>query len=291
MPNTITEIPPQPPTDTSHPVLTSPTWQVPSTRFRSGLAGRHAEEVVVEEPLEIRINGRPIAVTMRTPGHDFELVAGFLWTEQIVSHPDDILAMVHCGQLRDPELQNVVDVRLAPDVHIDVESVVRHFFAASGCGVCGKTTVSSLMRTASELPWGLVVTPGVVSELPVHLLTAQPIFSRTGGLHAAGLFTSHGLAAVVREDIGRHNAVDKVIGYSGLRGIGSLADRILCVSGRAGFEIVQKAWIAQIPIVVAVSAPSSLAIQTAMAAKITLIGFSREDRFTIYTHPERIVTG
>lgn len=246
------------------------------------------EEVVVEEPLEIRINNRSIAVTMRTPGNDFELVAGFLWAEQIVQHPNDISVMVHCSTEQDPELQNVVDVRLGPDLVVNVESVVRHFFATSGCGICGKATVNSLLHTAPQLPMKQSTTPAVISTLPDRLRERQRLFSRTGGLHAAGLFTLAGNLVVSREDIGRHNAVDKVIGHSALRSEEPLSGMILCVSGRAGFEIVQKAWIAQIPIVVAISAPSSLAIQTARAAGITLIGFSRENRFTAYCYPERI---
>ncbi|BAS26530.1 formate dehydrogenase accessory sulfurtransferase FdhD [Limnochorda pilosa] len=254
--------------------------------------------LAVEEPMEIRLcpfgAQKPVrvAVTMRTPGHDFELAAGFLFTEGILASRDQVRFMSYCT---DPELEgeqqyNVVNVFLRPGVALDPERFHRNFYTTSSCGVCGKAALETVhTRGIAPIPMGpLQLEADVVGRLGECLREAQRLFDQTGGLHAAGLFAADGTGQAVREDVGRHNATDKVIGHAFLEGRVPLSGSILVVSGRASFEIVQKAAVAGIPVVVAVSAPSSLACETAQAFGMTLVGFARGDRFNVYTGHERL---
>jgi FdhD protein len=233
--------------------------------------------VAVEEPLEIRIGGEPVAVTMRTPGHDEELALGFCLTEGLrpvaARLPDDLAA-------------NTVDV---DGGEVDPERLRRNFYTSSSCGVCGKGAIEAIAVDSPRVGSSLEVTEGVVAILPGRLLEAQRAFAATGGLHATGLFSAAGELTCVREDVGRHNAMDKVIGWAFLEGVLPLADRVLCVSGRLSFELVQKAAVAGCPVVVAVGAPSSLAVELAADRGVTLCGWVREGRVTVYTEPWRIV--
>lgn len=240
------------------------------------------DSLAVEEPLEIRVDGRPLTVTMRTPGADFDLVAGFLLAEGVISARDDLVAMKHCGD----DDYNVVDVRLA----VPYEGASRGFLTSSACGVCGKSSIDEL---ACRAPWdvagdGTRVSAATLRALPDALREAQRVFSRTGGLHAAGLFSASGELRCLREDVGRHNAVDKVVGHALREGWVPLGGHVLLVSGRASFELTQKAWVAGIPVLAAVSAPSSLAVSLAEEAGITLVGFLRPPRMNVYTRGERV---
>jgi len=267
------------------------------TRRRGGERSRARDVVAVEEPLEIRVAWRepggerrvePLAVTMRTPGDDFELVAGFLTGEGVVAGADDLTELTYC---RGDETQeyNVVEARLAPGVSFDVERLRRNVYTTSSCGVCGKASLEAVDTIAcAPLGAGPVVPSDLVPELPDRLLEAQGVFERTGGLHAAGLFSADGTRHVVREDVGRHNAVDKVVGHELLGRALPASDRILVVSGRASFELVQKAVIAGIPMLVAVGAPSSLAVDLARRFGQTLVGFARGGGFNVYSGEERI---
>jgi FdhD protein len=250
------------------------------------------DDLVTEEPMEIRVGGPgaepvAIAVTMRTPGNDFELAAGFLFTEGLVA-PEDVRRVAYCDDLDDEEQRyNVVTVTLARP--FDAERLSRNFYATSSCGVCGKASLDDIAVRCEVVAPGSTVEAGVLVSLPERLRAAQRVFDRTGGLHAAGLFDADGSVLSVREDVGRHNAVDKVIGEQLLAGRVPLRDRVLQVSGRASFEIVQKAAVAGIPVVSAVSAPSSLAVDAGGRLGVTVVGFVRDGRCNIYTHPERVV--
>lgn len=236
-----------------------------------------ADRVAVEEPLEIRIGGEPVAVTMRTPGHDEELALGFCLTE----------GLAPTGARLPPDLAaNTVDVEASG---FDRERLRRSFFTSSSCGVCGKGAIEAVQVAAPRVESTLAVAAAVVASLPGRLLRAQRAFAATGGLHATGLFSADGELRCVREDVGRHNAMDKVVGWSFLAGLLPLAEHVLCVSGRLSFELVQKAAVAGCPIVVAVGAPSSLAVELAADRGLTLCGFVREGRLTVYTEPWRIV--
>lgn len=242
-----------------------------------------------EEPLEIRIGGVPVAVVMRTPGHDEELVRGFLSTEQIVSDPRAVVSVRHCTVVDRPEAEeNVVQVVLARGVEVDLPRLRRNLYATSSCGICGKTSIAAAMRTAPPLSDDSHVLCTALYALPGRLQAAQEVFCHTGGLHAAGLFGLDGGCFVVYEDVGRHNAVDKVVGWAALHDRLPLGGHILMISGRASFEIVQKALAARIPIVAAVSAPSSLAVELARAAGMTLIGFLRGERMCVYSGEGRV---
>jgi FdhD protein len=235
------------------------------------------DEIAVEEPLEIRVDGRPIAVTMRTPGHDEELSVGFLRSEGIravSAHPTSDLA------------GNVIDVEVEGDV--DFERLSRNFYTSSSCGVCGKGALEAVAVEAPRVESDLFVSAELVAGLPDRLREAQPAFAATGGLHATGLFSSEGDLLVVREDVGRHNALDKVVGWAFGAGLLPLGDKILCVSGRLSFELVQKAAVAGCPVVVAVGAPSTLAVDLARDRGITLCGFVRGGRVNVYSEPQRI---
>jgi FdhD protein len=257
--------------------------------WNDGERRRVLDDLAAEEPLEIRVGGAVLTVTMRTPGDDFELAAGFLYSEGVVDRRDDISRIAYG---RGPDGQptgNVVQVALHRQGAVDFSALQRHFFAASSCGICGRTSIEAVTARQAPIPNpGFSVEPELLTRLPAALRSAQRVFGRTGGLHAAGLFDPDGTLIHVREDIGRHNAVDKVIGDSLLQGQLPLSDRILVVSGRGGFEIVQKALVAGLPVLASVSAPSSLAVQMARAGGLTLIGFLRDRRFVVYSHADRV---
>ena len=251
-------------------------WSTDVVRHPSGL--RESDVVAVEEPLEIRVEGRPLAVTMRTPGHDRELVAGFLYSEGLVDGADDLAAVAHVRDPADPQ-DNTVDVRLAEGIRADegrFASAQRAFYASSSCGVCGKATIENLHVGAPPLDGPVRVDLASLLALPDRMRAAQPTFDATGGLHAAALFSFDGQLEVLREDIGRHNAVDKVLGHRLLADRVPVDDRVLLVSGRIGFEILQKALVARVPVVAAVGAPSSLAVQLARESNLQLVGFLRD---------------
>lgn len=255
-------------------------------RWQSGAkARREKDELAAEEPLEIQVDTRPVAVTMRTPGHDDELAAGFLLTEGILRSKADIAKIT--PYVRN-QTGNVLDVFLAPQVKVDFAQLTRHIFASSSCGLCGKATIEAVHRHFPKIKSRLSVAGKTLLQLPTALRDHQEAFDRTGGLHAAAIFNSRGKLIVLREDVGRHNAVDKVLGHGLLQGLLPFERHILMVSGRASFEILQKALAARVPIVVAVSAPSSLAVEFAALSGQTLVGFVRGDRLNIYSRPERV---
>ena len=246
------------------------------------------DELVVEEPLEIRVGGQSLMVVMRTPGHDFELAAGFLYTESLITASDDIHVIAYCDEA-ETGLQNIVNVRLRPELDLDAHAGwQRNFHANASCGLCGKMTIDSVRQQVSPLNSGFRVKRSVFSQLNDRLRESQSVFERTGGLHAAGLFNEAGELLIIREDIGRHNAVDKVIGQALLSERVPLDRHILMVSGRASFEIVQKALFARIPVVAAVSAASTLAVDLAAEGNLTLIGFMRGRHMAVYSCPERV---
>lgn len=262
------------------------------TEWDNGEIRRKEDYLAAEEPLEIRIGEDPLSVTMRTPGHDLELAAGFLFTEGLVQHRAQIVALEALetdAETPSENRGNVVEAKLVPELAPDFEKMRRHFFAASSCGICGKASIDSIRaRTLAAPNPDFRLDPEVLVRLPEVLRESQAVFGRTGGLHAAGLFDAAGKLLVLREDIGRHNAVDKVIGWALLDERVPLSEVILLVSGRGGFEIVQKAIVAGLPVVASVSAPSSLAVQLARELGQTLIGFLRGRRFVIYAGAERI---
>lgn len=282
-------------------------------QVRADNVRRRDDHLSVEEPLEIRLvpagqQGKPdaaspghipVAVTMRTPGNDFELAAGFLFTEGLLTEPGQIRAIGYCGDaapglppvaLRRPEERyNVVNVYLRAGVLVDVERLQRNFYTTSSCGICGKASLEAVeVMGVKPVQSDVRVTPDVLARLGDELREAQHVFERTGGLHAAGLFDANGRLIELREDVGRHNAVDKLLGHAFLEGETPLSESILLVSGRASFEIVQKAAVAGVPVVAAISAPSNLACDAAAAFHMTLVGFLRGERFNVYTGPERI---
>ena len=253
-------------------------------RLRDGRVSEAPDALAAEEPLEIRLGGERVAVTMRTPGNDTELAVGFLVGEGIVV-PGDVAGAFECRS--DEGDGGVVDVTLRPGARPS-SGWQRNFYATSSCGVCGKASIEAVRVAAGTVPDGPSVTAQILGELPERLRDAQRVFDRTGGLHAAGLFAVEGETLTVREDVGRHNAVDKVVGRAALDGALPLHDRVLLVSGRASFEITQKAAMAGIPVVAAVSAPSTLAVRLARESNMTLVGFLRGGDFNVYAGPERI---
>lgn len=254
------------------------------------------DQVAVEEPLEIRLvysfksqrKAKTVAVTMRTPGNDAELALGFLVTEGVVRRAADVLSIYPGGLPPHNEIQ----VELAPGVEVDWTRLERHFYTASSCGICGKTSLDALEIRGCEMPSAncLTIPPRVIQSLPAKLREAQDTFEQTGGLHAAGLFDAEGNLQLIREDVGRHNALDKIIGASLQAGKTPLSDRVLLLSGRASFELLQKSLSAGIPVVAAVGAPSSLAVELAERFQITLLGFVRGHQFNVYTCGWRITS-
>lgn len=244
-----------------------------------------------EDPLEIRVEGRSVAVVMRTPGHDEELVAGFLISEGVVTSPRDILEISQCPSTNN-EHGNVVDVLLAGTAVVNWDSLTRHVFSASSCGICGKTSLESVFQKfpvlSSEFPVGGIITPSLLATFPAKLRAAQPTFAQTGGLHACAIFDEHGKLLVLREDVGRHNALDKVLGWALQQDLLPFSKHVLLLSGRVSFEMMQKALAAGVPVVAAISAPSSLAVQFAHDSGQTLVGFLRGETMNVYTHPGRI---
>jgi FdhD protein len=269
------------------------TSRTPVLRIRGAQHSTRPDTVAAEEPLEIRLDGTPLAVTMRTPGHDFDLVHGFLATEGVIAGPADIAGLRYCDSV-DAEgrnTYNVVDVDLAAGVEAPDTALDRNFYTSSSCGVCGKASIDAI-RTKTPFAVAADATRlplDVLLALPERLRAAQEVFDKTGGLHAAGLFTADAELVALREDVGRHNAVDKVVGDAVRAGRLPLAGHVLMVSGRASFELTQKAAMAGIPVLAAVSAPSSLAVELARETGTTLVGFLRGDGCNVYTHTERIL--
>jgi FdhD protein len=260
-------------------------------RVRGGVRAAASDSAAAEEPLEVRLHGEPFAVIMRTPGADCELAAGFLLAERVITTADDLGTIAHCTDPDAGHPENIVNVTLADGPATAIEPLLagrRQVTTSSACGMCGRRTIESLAADVEPLRAAWRVSASAIAALPLLLRARQAVFEHTGGLHAAGLFRRDGTLLEVAEDVGRHNAVDKIVGRMLMRDALPLADHLLCVSGRTSFELVQKALFAGIPILAAVSAPSSLAIELAQEYGVTLIGFIRGDGFNIYTHPERI---
>ena len=262
------------------------------TRIDTGHTVTRPDTVVVEEPLELRVNGTPLAVTMRTPGADIELAQGFLLTEGVIADRDDIAAIRYCNSLDETgrNTYNVLDIDLSPGVALPETGLERNFYTTSSCGVCGKASLDAIRQLTRHSPAAddVVVDIDTLTGMPPTMRAAQKVFARTGGLHAAALFTPAGELLALREDIGRHNAVDKVIGWTTENNRIPSGGTVLLVSGRASFELAQKAVMAGIPILAAVSAPSSLAVDLANESGMTLIGFLRDNTMNIYTGPQRV---
>jgi len=267
--------------------------QICQTRvMRLAVGGKlktHPDALAIEEPLEIRVRGRSVVVTMRTPGHDRELAAGFLFTERVIRERRHLKDIAACRASLEPE--NTLNVFLAAGVTVDFARLTRHVFAASSCGLCGKASIEAVKQHFPPVRSAITVAANTLKALPVRMRRAQSAFALTGGLHAAVIFDAKGRLIVLREDVGRHNAVDKVLGHGFLAGKLPFDSHILLVSGRASFEIVQKALAAGISIICAVSAPSSLAVEFARESGQTLVGFLRGEGMNIYAHPERLAGG
>lgn len=269
--------------------------RVPVTRTGDVAA---TDLVTVEEPMEVRLafgasgqrREHSISVTMRTPGNDFELAIGFLLGEGVIAGGRDVTGIDHCGPPSpDKGLRNVVKVELADDVDFDIESLTRHVYTSSSCGVCGKASLDAVrVRLPEREPAAFEVTAATLRELPARLRAAQTEFRRTGGLHASAAFAADGAITRVREDVGRHNALDKLIGSYLAEGAAPLAGAGLLLSGRASFELIQKAAMTETVFVAAVGPPSSLAVELALERGFTLVGFLKDDGFNVYAHPERI---
>jgi FdhD protein len=269
------------------------TGRRPVVRIDAGRVARRPDTLVAEEPLEIRVDGRALAVTMRTPGDDIDLAHGFLLTEGVIRTAGDVRAARYCAGAEGPDgtnTYNVLDVSLAAGVPAPEVGVERNFYTTSSCGVCGKASIDAIRTRTAYPPAGdpLVLDPAVLAGLPDALRTGQRVFERTGGLHAAGLFTAGGELRCLREDVGRHNAVDKVVGWALRAGEVPLRGHVLMVSGRASFELTQKALMAGAPALAAVSAPSTLAVDLAAEAGMTLVGFLRGASMNVYAGAERI---
>ena len=270
------------------------------THWKEYVQQQREDHVTVEEPFEVRVNHRNLAVIMRTPGHDRELAMGFLFTERVIHQADEVQTIEDAMDDEGLPLTNVVNVILHPNERQDSltqaannehDSVFeRHFAVSASCGLCGKNSIDDLMLTVPPLEVeDLRISASCIYELTRQLRIGQDVFTHTGGLHAAGLFTSTGELCLLREDVGRHNAVDKIIGHGLLHKTLPYSRHILMVSGRTSYEIIQKALLARIPCIAAISAPSSLAVELAQQSGITLIGFLRDHAMNVYTHPERII--
>jgi FdhD protein len=263
-----------------------------ASAWRDGKVIERPERMATEEPMEIRAGGpgqepASVAVTMRTPGHDFELAVGFMVGEGLIHAPDEVSSVRYCDLPPDePQLYNVVSVFLTRP--FDPAGAERRFYTTSSCGICGKASLDQVEVHCAAIPPTEPLPASVVVSLPDRLRKAQRIFEQTGGLHAAGLFDATGKAVAVREDVGRHNAVDKLVGKALLAGELPLSDRVLMLSGRVSFELVQKAAVAGIPVICAVSAPSSLAVEAADRLGLAVVGFVRGRGFNVYSHPERL---
>lgn len=262
-------------------------------RLTAGAAAERVETLVVEEPLEIRVNGAPLTVTMRTPGSDIELTQGFLLTEGVIAARDDVLTVRYCqgGDSDGVNSYNVLDVTLRPDVPAPEVDITRNFYTTSSCGVCGKSSLEAVRLSTQHSPGDdpTTVSAATLADLPAQLRSAQKVFAATGGLHGAALFDADGAMLAVREDVGRHNAVDKVIGWALENGGIPAVGTVLLVSGRASFELTQKAVMAGIPILAAVSAPSSLAVDLAAQSGLTLVAFLRGESMNVYSRADRVV--
>ncbi|MCG8328202.1 MAG: formate dehydrogenase accessory sulfurtransferase FdhD [Chitinophagales bacterium] len=279
--------------------MPGPTSQLKITKNEKGQFLMAEDMVVVEEPLEIKLltgpltnrESRSLAVTMRTPGQDNELAAGFLFTEGLIGKQDDIIAIQHVGQALHPDAKdNIIQVELSPELQLDFDKLSRHFYTSSSCGVCGKTSIEMVRSTSCYYPRKQhpVISSSFLYSLPPMLRPTQSIFEFTGGIHAAALFNTKGELLLIREDVGRHNALDKLLGAALMQGMLPLREHIVLLSGRAGFELVQKALMAGVPILAAVGAPSSLAVELADDYGMTLVGFLRGERFNVYCGQERI---
>jgi FdhD protein len=255
-------------------------------RYQAGKIAEQSDAVASEEPLEIRVRGKAISVTLRTPGHDEELAGGFLLSEGVIRQAADIESIECCDR---NEQGNVLNVRLAPLVPVDFDKLTRHVFASSSCGLCGKATIDSIRGQFAAVQEQFTVSAATLLGLPAKMRQSQELFAQTGGVHAAAIFSDSGELTVLREDVGRHNAVDKALGYALMHGLLPLRRSILMLSGRCSFEIMQKAAAARIAVIAAVSAPSSLAVEFAQEMGQTLVGFVRGDRLNIYAHPQRII--
>lgn len=281
-------------------VMTKPSVSsVNITRIHANQPEQTLDLLAVEEPMEIRLGFGPadmreqksVSVTMRTPGNDFELALGFLFTEGIIQNPQDIYKIHYCTELNTKEnLENIVRVELKPNLEIDLSNLQRNFYSTSSCGVCGKESIEAIKTNCpvQHLDVSIHINPNTITQLPDKLRAQQSVFEHTGGIHACALFDTEGNLLLLREDVGRHNALDKLIGAALNLPAIQPNKTVLLLSGRASFELLQKAAMAGIPIVCAVGAPSSLAVQTAQSFNITLVGFLRNQRFNIYSTPERI---
>lgn len=269
------------------------------TKYKAGAFSSNPDLLAVEEPLEIQLNfiddeeivQKTVAITMRTPGNDFELALGFLFGEGIITSMQEVIRIRYCESIKKPEEKgNVVKVTLRPHVKVNLQLLERHFYTNSSCGVCGKTSIEALELSGCPIlsTDQFKIASQVLTALPDKLREAQSIFQHTGGIHAAALFDAEGKLVTVREDVGRHNALDKLIG-SHMQSPEVMKQWMVLVSGRLSFELVQKAITAQIPLIAAVGAPSSLAVQLASSYQMTLAGFLRNGQFNVYTVPERII--
>ncbi len=265
----------------------TPPYPVHLSRYEDGRLKDFYDELAPEEPLEIRVEGQSIAVVMRTPGHDRELAAGFLLSEGIIKGPRDLFDITTCVAAGTMGKGNAVDVALAQPASFDVSKFSRHVMTSASCGICSKTSIETALRRHKPIPPGLQIDPAVVLTLPRKLARRQETFQRTGGLHACALFTPEGRLLELREDIGRHNALDKLLGWALLEKMLPLSNCLLLLSGRTSFEMMQKAYSAGVPIVAAISAPSSLAVEFARDSGQTLAGFVRGRTMNVYSGPER----
>jgi FdhD protein len=265
-----------------------PSTSVKVLKWKAGRKGQVADQVASEEPLEVRVNGKSVSVMMRTPGQDKELAAGFLYTEGIIRSPRDIADIVGCENPKSELDENVINVFLSTKVHFNLGKLTRHFYTSSSCGVCGKASLEAVRQNFKPVKSNFRVPRKILSSLPGKLRAAQETFEKTGGLHASALFDAKGNLVILREDVGRHNALDKVIGWGLLRNRLPFKNSVLLVSGRVSFEIMQKALAAGIPLVAAIGAPSSLAVSMARENGQTLVGFLRDKGMNVYSERKRI---
>ncbi len=263
-----------------------PSTPVKILKWRSGRKASVSDQVACEEPLEIRVNGKSVSVMMRTPGHDKELAAGFLYTEGLIRSAKDIADIVGCQNPKNVLDENVINVFLTPKVRFDPGKLTRHFYASSSCGVCGKASLEAVRQSFKPVKSTFRLSRKILFTLPDKLRQAQETFDKTGGLHASALFDAKGKLLVVREDVGRHNALDKVVGWGLFKGFLPFAGFCLLVSGRVSFEIMQKALAVGIPLVAAIGAPSSLAVSMAGENHQALVGFLRGEGMNIYCEPQ-----